>query len=52
MDIQIPNYEADPGGRLWEYHDQVFCRCPKSDKQVLITRNPNSIGVLVSATDI
>ncbi len=45
MDIQIPSYEADPGGRLWEYHDRVFCRCPKCDQQALIARNLDRIRV-------
>jgi hypothetical protein len=45
MDIQIPNYKADPGGRLWDYQDRIFCRCPKCDQQALVTRNPDQIRV-------
>jgi hypothetical protein len=45
MDIQIPNYETDPGGRLWEYDDRIFCRCPKCDFQALIAKNPTGIRI-------
>jgi hypothetical protein len=43
MDISQP--DIDPGYRLSQYTDQIFCRCPKCDQQALIISNPDRIRV-------